>query len=104
MGLKLPEYLGQIKKTPEELHYGWAEQAKERVEAALLLHAIAEKENIEVTDEEAEKRANEYLGRFKSPADAEKELGSPEDLKERTRGIIRNEKVLALLDQRGKES
>lgn len=103
MGLKLPDYLRQIKKTLEELHAGWSEQARERVEAALILAAIAEKEHIEVADDEVEKRANDYLRRFANSQDAEKELGSEERFKDHLRGIIRNEKVLSFLDFSGQK-
>ena len=99
MGLTLEGYFAQIKKTADEVRAGWVEKAKERVVVALVLRQIADKENIVVTDEEVETRTNQLIAPFKTPEDAEKAYGDPDDLRARIRGIIRNEKTTQLLEE-----
>lgn len=97
MGLKWEDYLMHIKKTPGELKRDWQPEAEKRVRAALALRAIAEKENLAASREEVESRANEFLRQHGSPEKAEKGINADE-LREYTRGVIRNEKVFEFLE------
>lgn len=97
MGMKWEDYLMQIKKTPEELAKGWRGDADKRVKIALSLRAIGEKEHITVGKEEIESRANQFLARFKSSGEAGKNVDQ-EELREYTRGVLKNEKVFELLE------
>lgn len=97
MGMKWEDYLLHIKKTPEELKKEWREEAEKRVQAALCLRSIANQENIEASEEEIQERANQFLHKFGTVEQAEKDI-DPEGLKEYTKGIIRNEKVFELLE------
>ena len=98
MGLSMDDYLSHVKKTKEEIQKGWEVQAKERVEAGIILQAIAEQEKVQVSDEETEERVKHYIAHYPSPKDAERELGGVEGLRSYVQGIIRNEKVFVLLD------
>lgn len=102
MGLSMEDYLSHVKKTKEEIQEGWGVQAKERVESGILLQSIADSEEVQVSDEEMEKRVKHYLAHYDSPKEAEKELGSAESLRAYVRGILRNEKVFELLDKKDK--
>lgn len=98
MGMKWEDYLTHIKKTPDELRSGWREDAVKRVRAGLVLREIAKCEKIEPTDAEIRERADRFLGQHKTEKDAEKSI-DVESLREYTKGILRNEKVLELLEQ-----
>lgn len=97
MGTTLDEYLKQIGKTMEEVRDGWKDRAKERVRTALILRAIADEADLEPSDEEVAKRADEYLRQFGDPEEANKQV-SPELLRAYIRGMLRNEKVFELLE------
>ncbi len=99
MGLTLEEYETQIKKSKKEIMEGWKDSARDRVEAGLVLQAIAEDQDIKVDDEEVEKRVNQYLSHYKTPKEAEKALGNVDMFKSYIRGIIRNQKIFELLDR-----
>jgi len=99
MGLSMPDYLSHVKKTKEEIQEGWDVPAKERVEAGIILQSIADHEEVSVSDEEVEERVKHYLAHYPSPEEAEKVLGSGDGLRSYVRGILRNEKVFALLDK-----
>lgn len=98
MGLSMEDYLTHVKKTKEEIQEGWDERAKERVEAGVILQAIGEQEKVQISEEEVEERVKHYLAHYPSPQEAEKELGSAKGLRSYVQGILRNEKVFALLD------
>ncbi|MBI2463165.1 MAG: trigger factor [Candidatus Spechtbacteria bacterium] len=97
MGMNIEAYLAQIKKTEKEIKDSWKDKAKERVEGALVLRAIAKKENIEASEEDVTKRANEYLQEFRNAKEAEKVYGDGEALRGRVKNILRNEKVAEML-------
>ncbi|MBI4836951.1 MAG: trigger factor [Candidatus Portnoybacteria bacterium] len=105
-GLKWEKYLEELspsggsasggKKTGEELEKGLIGQAEKRVRAFLTLREIAKKEDIDVSEQEAEKEMNNFLRRY-----PDAELASEIDiaqLKEYTYEVIRNEKVFKLLE------
>lgn len=97
MGMHWSEYLKHIKKTPEELRQEWESEAEKRVRSALVLREIARIEHIGPTEEEIKTRTNEFLVQFNTVQDAEKHI-NPEELREYTRGVIRNEKVFEFLE------
>lgn len=97
MGMKWEEYLTNIKKTAEDLKQEWEAAARTRTAVALVLREIAQKEKIEVAGQEVEERVNRFLQRFSSAAEAEKNI-DPRELREYTKGVLRNEKVFELLE------
>ena len=54
-GLEMNKYLESIKKTEDDLHQDFKEQAIKRVKATLALQTLAAAEKIEVTEDELEK-------------------------------------------------
>lgn len=98
MELGFEEYLKKIKLTEEKLKEKWAEQALKRVRIGLVLREIAKKENIEPSEEEVKEKTSELLKDYSSPKDIKAKL-SPEQLKEYTKGILRNEKVFEFLEE-----
>lgn len=54
LGLKLDGYLSSVGKTPETLRADYEEEAKRAISLELILNAIAQKENIDVTPEKVE--------------------------------------------------
>jgi trigger factor len=97
-GLTFEKYLEHIKKTEEEMLEGWRSRARDRVKAALVLRAIGEEERITPSDEEIEKRTKSYLARYANISEAEKREGSPEELSARIKAMIRNEKVMDIIN------
>lgn len=85
-----------VKKAEEALKAGWRGEAEKRVRAALALRYIANKENINVTPEEIEARASQFLRQFGAPEEAR--AIDPTELREHMRGVIRNEKVFEFLE------
>jgi len=103
MGLQFEKYLEDIKKTKDELKKEWSAKAEERVMAALILRQIAQKENLQVSEEELEKEANVFLSRFQSAAQAEGQIDK-ERLKEYIKGSLLNEKAFRLLEDFSKQA
>ena len=54
-GIDIGMYCKYLGTTPEELKKNYEEDAKKRVHSRLLVEAVADKENIEATDEDVEK-------------------------------------------------
>ena len=97
MGMKWEDYLLHIKKTPQELETEWRGEAEKRVRVALCLRAIATAEHIEPTEEEIAARSTQTLQQYQTSDDAAKNI-DPNELKEYTRGILKNEKVFEFLE------
>lgn len=97
MGMKWDDYLFHIKKTLEDLRRDWTGEAEKRVSYALCLREIARVEKIQVSEDEIKNRANKILASYNNIEKAKKSIDL-EELKEYTRGIVRNEKVFELLE------
>ncbi len=97
MSMQWEDYLTHIKKTEDSLRAEWRPEADKRVRIALVLRAIAKKENINPSIQEVEEKSNEYMRQFGSPKDAEKQI-DPDRLREYAKGILKNEKVFELLE------
>src|SRR3989338_7485178 len=96
-GLRFEDYLGHIKKTVDDLKKDNRKEAENSVKVNLVLKNIGDKENIEVSEKEAEERLNtELLRHYKSIDEARKKIDL-QRLKDYYYGIIRNEKVIGLL-------
>ena len=94
LGMELDKYLEEIKKTEEDLRKEWRKKAEERVMTALCLRALADKEKIEVSQEEVDKESIRLLNYYN-------QAGHQVDidyLKEYTKGMLKNEKVFQLLE------
>ena len=91
-----------IEQQKEEIYHAAARGAKERVKAAFLMQKIAEKENIQVTQQEAAQRIGSLAAMYQIPPDK-----FVKDLQKRN-GIaeiydqVMNEKVMEFLQQNAK--
>jgi trigger factor len=100
-GMDFDKYLQEIKKTIPELKKEWKNQAEKRVRIAVCLKAIAEKEDIEVSDEEIENKINEELKNYPNIEEVKKNIDL-KALRVYTEEVLRNEKVLGLLEKEAK--
>ncbi len=91
-------YLKEVNKNIDEIKKDWKTQAEKRVRTAICLKEIADKENIEVSDEEVTERVNQHLKRYPDIKEVEKNIDL-ESLKEYTKEVLRNEKVLGLIEK-----
>ncbi|MFZ5559546.1 MAG: trigger factor [Patescibacteria group bacterium] len=101
LGLDFEKYLKGINKTINEIKKDWQKQAEKRVRIAVCLKAIADKENIEVNDEEVKERINHDLKHYSSMEEVEKNIDL-DTLKEYTKEVLRNEKVFGLIEKEAK--
>lgn len=69
-GFEFDQYLQMVRMDEAKLREQMAPEAKTRVSFRLVLEAIAEKEKFEVTDEEANKEAEELANRYQMEKDA----------------------------------
>lgn len=98
LGLDFGIYLKQVNKTIDELKKEWWGQAEKRVRISLCLTAIAQKENIEVNDEEVVERINQDIKNYSSIEKIKKDIDL-NALKEYTKSVLKNEKVFELLEK-----
>ncbi len=95
-GLNFQQYLGNIKKTEDDLKKELRSHAENQVKISLILLKIAKTENIEVSYEEIKEKVKEYLKRFSGIEETQKI--DPEQLKLYYEDVIRNEKTFQLLE------
>lgn len=97
-GLVWEKYLESLKKTEEEVKKDITPQAEKRAKAMLILREIGKKEKIEISEEELEKEMSVFLRQFPDEQEAKKKIDI-EQLKEYTYGIVRNRKVIEMLEK-----
>ena len=95
-GLELESYLSTMKKSVDDVRKDFRAQGEMRVKIALVLAEIAKKEQVSVSDEELTERIEEVL-RKQTPE--ERRAADLALLSQYLSGIIRNEKVFALLEE-----
>lgn len=94
LGITYEEYLRKIKKNKDELLTHLSHKAEENIKRSLILLEISKREKISISQEEIEEMANEIL---KNNFGIHKNL-DPKQLKDYTESIIRENKVIQLLD------
>jgi len=97
MGMNLDQYLGNIKKTREEIKKSWEDSAVKRIKAALALQEIAKLENINPESAEIEEEMNKTLAYFKTQGDMEKNVDM-ERLYNYVKSVLINQKVFEFLE------
>ena len=97
MGLEFDDYMAKINKKREDFEPGWQETAKERIEVALVLDAIADQEGIKPSDEEVAKEMQKVLARYANVKEAEEQL-DPDRVTHYIYSSLRNEKTLEFLE------
>ncbi len=95
-GVGFEDYLNQIGKKEEDLRSEWSDKAEENVAAAIILHKISEKEDIEVSEEEVEEEVDKHFkmsGRTKEEETQE----SLERLRSYIQDLKKNQKLFDFL-------
>lgn len=95
-GGKFDDYLLSIKKTQDQLLLDTLPQAVKRVKSALAIQKIAEQENINIKDEEVEKKRQELLTQYKGNSNVEDRVREPA-YATHLRVILTNKKVMEQL-------
>lgn len=94
----IEQYLEQTKRTPRQLREEMRGPAERTVKVSLALRQFAKEQGVEATDEEVERRAQEFLKHYEKPHHAHREV-DPEEMKDHVRAQIRNQKALEKLHQ-----
>ena len=91
------DYLNKIGKTEEEILISFLPEAQNRIKNFFILREIANKEEIESSEEEIKKEIDKLLKHYPDVKTAKEKLDL-EDLEEYTKEAIKNEKVFQLLE------
>jgi len=92
-GGKLNDYLEHVKKTPEELRTTWKEHAEKRIKGSLVIKAVAEQENITVSEEAITEEITKRKAAYKDSPDIQKQLDGLE-FRGYTRTVLRNQQAI----------
>lgn len=95
-GVKFEDYLANIKKTLDDLRMEFAPQAVKRVQTAILIREIGEKEHVEVDDAEVLSEVQNLMNQYSNDPEAQKQIRE-EEYQDYIRSSLRNRKVLAML-------
>ena len=95
-GVTFEDYLDQIDKTKDDLREEWKPKAEDNVAAAIILHKIAEKEEIEVSDEEIEEEVKKHINQMGQSIEDQDEHNLHR-LKSYIHDIKKNEKIFDFL-------
>ena len=95
MKITFEQYLASVKQTEEGLKETFQKEAEKRLKGFLILREIGKKENIEVSDEEAEEEVSKSIKNYSKEQLSKIDI---EQLKEYTKGVIYNEKVFKKLE------
>jgi trigger factor len=95
--ISFEDYLAKVKKTEEEFSNTFSKEAERKVKHFLALREIANKEKLEVSEEEVKKAINEVLRHYPSVEKAKKELDLAQ-MKDYYENVIKNEKTLQFLE------
>lgn len=95
-GLEFKDYLASIKKTREGLLLEFAPQAVKRVKTILAIRALADREGIEVPEDEVAAKVERTMNQYKDDPEAQKEIRS-EEYADQVRTALRNRKTIEFL-------
>lgn len=105
-GLKLPDYLKHLKKTEAEMRLDFTADAIKRVKSALAIRAVAQKENISVSDEDINIEINKTLASYKMHpayagqiADLEKSMKT-ENARHYFKNLLMNRKAIECIKEK----
>lgn len=90
------DYLAHLKKTPEELAKDWAPEAAKRIQAALLVRAVAEAEGIVVAPHEVTAEQTATLAHYPDDPETQAKIKSDE-YAENLRHALLTKKVMEFL-------
>ncbi len=95
-GKSMDEYINQQKKSMAAVREEMKEAALKNVKVGLAMRAFAAEQEVLVTDEEIEDKANQHLALYKTMPQAKANVNL-EELKERVGSTLRNQKTLQKL-------
>ncbi|MDE7431144.1 MAG: trigger factor [Lachnospiraceae bacterium] len=101
-GLSLEQYFQYTGLTADMLVEQMKPQALKRIQSRLVLEAVAEKENFDVTDEEMEKEVSDMAAAYQMEADKLKELLSDSD-RDNMKKDIQVKKAIDFVTENAKE-
>jgi len=93
-GMKWQDYLASIKKTGDELKLAFVPQAIRRIQTAVLIKQLAKKENITVTEEEADAEIDKILDSLRPDDKETRERVASAQYREYVAIQMRNRKTL----------
>ncbi|MFH1171897.1 MAG: trigger factor [bacterium] len=97
-GMVFDQYLESIKKTAVDLKKEFRPRAERRVRTALVTRAIAEKEHIDVSDQEVQKEIEETRRVYQGNTEMERNLASPEYARF-LKNVLTTKRVTEFLDE-----
>ncbi|MBI5254214.1 trigger factor [Candidatus Falkowbacteria bacterium] len=104
-GLKFADYLQHMHKTEADLRIDFSADAIKRIQASLIVRNVADKENIQATDEEIKQEVECTIAMYKLQLTPENEMGKitkylrGNDYRRYVENIIKNRKALERLKQ-----
>ena len=96
-GLEFETYVSNLKKTLAQLKIDFTPQALTRIKVAIALHAIADKEKVELKDEETDAELDKIAERYEDP-EMKKRVYEP-SFRDYIERVLVNRKVISLLRQ-----
>ncbi len=97
IGMKWEDYMSQIQKTEDDLRKEWQKDAIRRIRYGLILRELGDRENIQVSAEEADADVEKILKQLSIAGSGASDIDT-DYLKGYTYGMIRNEKVFNFLE------
>jgi trigger factor len=95
--ISFEEYLAKIKKTEKELLESFSDKILKRIKTSLVLKEIANKEKVEVLEDEIKREVDDVLKNYPDVKTAKKQLDL-EQLKDYAKEVIINEKAMKILE------
>ncbi len=95
-GVTFEDYLDQIDKTKDDLRDEWKSKAEDNVAAAIILHKVSDKEEIEVSDEEIEEEVEKHLSQSGQSIEDQDEQNLHQ-LRSHVHDIKKNQKIFEFL-------
>ncbi len=98
-GIDMEKYLADLKKTEEQIHDDFAEQATKRVKSALISRQLAKDNNLSPSKEEIEKEVELIKKTYKDDKNVQENLKRP-DVIDTLATAIQNRKVIVWLKEK----
>jgi trigger factor len=95
-GMDWQQYLDQAKKTELQLKLDFTAQAIQRIKVALVVRALAAKDQVDVTDAEVAAEIEREMNLYSDDADMQAQIRTPE-YHDRVHVVLRNRKVVESL-------
>lgn len=97
-GMKVDDYLASLKKTKDDLQKEFRPRAEKRIKTAILIREIAQREKIEVADDEVEQEHKKQVEHYGSRPEIAEYIQTDE-YKDYLRSMMRDRKVFEFLEK-----